>query len=129
LPKLQKKKIHIYYLLLLQLFFFMFASTAFTVHSSGYINETFSYSEFSVAARIVGPCRLEFNLINKTYNVFDKPFCVSIKGFNANGNELWEMEKCINSMDKYEELPIREKLYDAKKCQAYELKWKFTGLD
>ena len=78
---------------------------------------------------MVGPCRLEFNLINKTDKVFDKPFCVTIKGFNANGNNVWEARKCIDAMGRYEKLAISEKLYDAKYCVSYELKWEFTGLD
>lgn len=129
MAKLQKKKNHIYYFLLLQIFFLTFASSTLAVHSSGYINETFSYSGLSVATRFGRLCRLEFNLINKTDKVFDKPFCVTIKGFDVNGNEVWEVKKCIDSMDRYEELPLREKLYDTKDCKSYELTWKFTGLD
>ena len=123
------KKFLLFYFIFCQLLFMVFLLPASAVPSSGYINETFSYSELSVKTRRVGPCRLEYTLINKTDKILDKPFCVTITGFDANGNEIWKAKECINSMDRYEKLLVREKLYDVKYCISYELKWEFTDLD
>jgi len=128
LPNIRMKKFRICYLVC-QLLFLVVLPSSSAAPSSGYINETFSYSELSVKTRMVGPCRLEYNLINKTNIVFDRPFCVTVKAFDANGNEIWKAKECINSMDRYEKLPIRKRLYDAKYCISYDLKWEFTGLD